>query len=196
MAALITLVALALLLLFWSVGAYKRLVSLRNQFKKAFAQLDMQLKRRHDLVPDLVETAGAYMNHERDALEQVIATRNQAVKANAAAVLDPADADPMQQMAAAEAALTASLGTMMALSQAYPALKADQNIAQSTEELASTENRIAFALQGYNDEAVLYNTSLEQFPSSLIAFLFAFSPAVLLQAAEPQQQSNVMEASS
>lgn len=194
MAALIMLIAIALVL-FWAVGAYNRLVSLRNQNKNAFAQIDVQLKRRHDLIPNLVETAKGYMKHEREALEAVIAARNQAVSANAKARGSPDEAGAMQQMAAAEGLLSSSLGRMFALSEAYPDLKANQNMMQLTEELTSTENRIAFARQGYNDGVMQYNTSIEQFPSSIIAGMFAFKPAELLQATESPEERKAVKVS-
>jgi LemA protein len=188
MTGLIIVAVLALLIVFWAVGAYNRLVSLRNQFKNAFAQIDVQLKRRYDLIPNLVETAKGYMKHERETLEAVIAARNQAVSANAKAAGDPGDAAAMQQMAAAEGALSSSLGKMFALSEAYPDLKANQNMMQLTEELTSTENRIAFARQAYNDGVMQYNNSREQFPGSIIAGMFAFAPAELLQATEAPEE--------
>jgi LemA protein len=192
MAASITLIAIALLV-FWAVGAYNRLVSLRNQIKNAFAQIDVQLKRRYDLIPNLVETAKGYMKHEREALEAVIAARNQAVSANAKVRGNPDEAGAIQQMAAAESVLSSSLGRMFALSEAYPDLKANQNMMQLTEELTSTENRIAFARQGYNDGVMQYNTSLEQFPSSVIAGMFAFKPAELLQATESPEERRAVK---
>jgi LemA protein len=193
MVGIIILAAIVLLLLFWGVGAYNRLVSLRNQLKNAFAQIDVQLKRRYDLIPNLVETAKGYMKHEREALEAVIAARNQAVTANAKAAGNPADAGAMQQMAAAESVLTSSLGRMFALSEAYPDLKANQNMLQLSEELASTENRIAFARQAYNDGVMDYNTSLEQFPVSIIAGVFAFKSAELLQATESPDERKAVK---
>lgn len=180
----IVLLALVLLIAFWAVGAYNRLVSLRNQFRNAFSQIDVQLKRRHDLVPNLVETAMAYMKHERETLEAVIAARNQAVSANAAAAIDPANAAAMHQMASAEGALSTTLGKLFALSEAYPELKADQTMMQLNEELTSTENRIAFSRQAYNDSVMLYNTGIEQFPGSVIAGMFTFKPAELLQSTD------------
>ncbi|HJU71035.1 MAG TPA: LemA family protein [Paucimonas sp.] len=195
MFALIVLLTLVLLLLFWVVGAYNRLVSLRNRFKNAFAQIDVQLKRRYDLVPNLVETAKAYMKHERDTLEAVIAARNHAVSANAMAAADPANAAAMQQMATAEGTLNATLGRLFALSEAYPDLKANQNMLQLTEELTSTENRIAYARQGYNDGVMQYNTSLEQFPGSVIANMFAFKPGELLQATESPEERKAVKVS-
>src|SRR3954462_1438684 len=181
MITLIVVLAAALLVVFWAVGAYNRLVSLRNQFKNAFSQIDVQLKRRYELIPNLVETAKAYMKHERETLEAVIAARNQAISANAKAAVDPADPAALQRMAATEGILSATLGKMFALSEAYPDLKANQNMMQLTEELTSTENRIAFARQAYNDGAMQYNTSREQFPGSIIAGMFALKPVELLQ---------------
>ncbi len=180
----IVLLSLALLFVFWAVGAYNRLVSLRNRFKNAFAQIDVQLKRRHDLIPNLVETAKGYMKHEREALEAVIAARNTAVAANRRAASDPTDAAAVQQLGAAEDTLGATLGRLFALSEAYPELKANQNMMQLTEELTSTENRIAFARQAFNDNVMEYNISVEQFPGSIIANVFTFKPAELLQATE------------
>jgi LemA protein len=189
----IIVVALVLLVLFWGVGAYNRLVSLRNQLKNAFAQIDVQLKRRYDLIPNLVDTAKGYMKHEREALEAVITARNQAVTANAKAAGNPADAGAMQQMAAAETALTSSLGRMFALSEAYPELKANENMMQLSEELTSTENRIAFARQAYNDGVMDYNTSIEQFPVSIIAGVFAFKAAELLQSTETPDERKAVK---
>jgi LemA protein len=195
MIAAIVLLAIILLIVFWAVGAYNRLVSLRNQFKNAFAQIDVQLKRRYDLIPNLVETAKGYMKHERETLEAVIAARNQAVSANARAAGDPANAAAIQQMAAADGALSATLGKLFALSEAYPDLKANQNMMQLTEELTSTENRIAFSRQAYNDGVMEYNTSLEQFPVSFIANMFAFRQAELLQATESPEERKAVKVS-
>jgi LemA protein len=195
MTALIVLLAIALLIAFWAVGAYNRLVSLRNQFKNAFSQIDVQLKRRYELIPNLVETAKAYMKHERETLEAVIAARNQAVSANAKAAVDPADPAALQRMAATEGVLTTTLGKMFALSEAYPDLKANQNMMQLTEELTSTENRIAFSRQAYNDGVMQYNISLEQFPGSIIANMFAFKPAELLQATESPEERKAVKVS-
>ncbi|OGB27629.1 MAG: hypothetical protein A3I66_07115 [Burkholderiales bacterium RIFCSPLOWO2_02_FULL_57_36] len=195
MIATIVLLAIALFIVFWAVGAYNRLVSLRNQIKNAFAQIDVQLKRRYDLIPNLVETAKAYMKHERETLEAVIAARNQAVTANAKASVDPANAAAMQQMAAAEGALSSTLGKLFALSEAYPDLKANQNMMQLTEELTSTENRIAFSRQAYNDGVMQYNTSIEQFPVSVIANMFTFKQAELLQATEAPEERKAIKVS-
>ena len=193
MFAFILFLVIVALLVFWVVGAYNRLVSLRNRFKNSFAQIDVQLKRRYDLIPNLVEIAKGYMKHERDTLEAVIAARNQAVTANARAVLDPADAAAVQQLSAAEGSLTASLGKMFALSEAYPDLKANQNMMQLTEELTGTENKIAFSRQAYNDSVMQYNTSIEQFPGSVLANMFGFKLAELLQVIEAQEERKAVK---
>lgn len=183
---------IALLILFWAVGAYNRLVSLRNQFKNAFAQIDVQLKRRYDLIPNLVETARGYMKHERDTLEAVINARNRAVAASEKAAVAPADVEAVRELGAADGLLTASLGKMFALSESYPELKANENMMQLSEELTSTENRIAFARQAYNDGVMAYNNAREQFPGSIIAGMFAFTPAQLLESvAAPQEREPV-----
>lgn len=184
-----------LLVVFWVVGVYNRMVSLRNQFKNGFAQIDVQLKRRYDLIPNLVETAKGYMKHERETLEAVIAARNQAVTANAKAAGNPADAAAMQQMAASEGALSSSLGKLFALSEAYPDLKANQNMMQLTEELTGTENRIAFSRQAYNDGVMQYNTAIEQFPGSIIAGMFGFKPGELLQSTEAPEERKAVKVS-
>jgi LemA protein len=195
MIALVVLLAVVLLLVFWAVGAYNRLVSLRNRFKNGFMQIDVQLKRRYDLIPNLVETAKGYMKHERETLEAVIAARSGAVSANAKAVTDPTDAAAMRQMAAAEGVLSQTLGRMFALSESYPDLKANQNMMQLTEELTSTENRIAFARQGYNDGVMEYNNASEQFPGSVIAGMFGFRPAELLQSTEAPEERKAVKVS-
>jgi LemA protein len=195
MIATIVLLVLGLLIVFWAVGAYNRLVSLRNQIKNAFAQIDVQLKRRYDLIPNLVETAKAYMKHERETLEAVIAARNQAIAANAKASADPGNAAALHQMAAAEGMLNNTLGKLFALSEAYPDLKANQNMMQLTEELTSTENRIAFSRQAYNDSVMQYNTSIEQFPGSVIANMFAFKQAELLQSTEAPEERKAVKVS-
>jgi len=173
---------------FWAVGAYNRLVSLRNQFKNAFAQIDVQLKRRYDLIPNLVETAKGYMKHERETLEKVIAARNTAVTANAAAAADPGSASAMRGLIAAEGALSGALSRLFALVEAYPDLKANQNMMQLSEELTSTENKISFARQAFNDAVMSYNTSSQQFPTNVIASMFSFAPGELLQSTEGEEE--------
>lgn len=195
MSVAIILLVIALAVVFWMVSVYNRLVSLRNRFKNAFAQIDVQLKRRYDLIPNLVETAKAYMKHEREALEAVIAARNQAAGANAKVAGDPTDAAAMHAMAAAEGMLASSLGKLFALSEAYPDLKANQNMMQLTEELTSTENRIAFARQAYNDGVMQYNTTREQFPGSIVANMFSFKSAEMLEATEAPEERKAVKVS-
>lgn len=179
---------LIVLVIFWAVGAYNRLIGLRNQFKNAFAQIDVQLKRRYDLIPNLVETAKAYMKHERETLEAVIKARNVAVAANQAAAADPGNAGAMQGLVAAEGALRGALGKLFALAEAYPDLKANQNMMQLSEELTGTENKIAFARQAFNDAVMTFNTAVEQFPSNVIASAFSFKQAELLAATEAPEE--------
>ena len=195
MTAVLILLAIVAVVVFWAVGVYNRIIALRNHFKNAFAQIDVQLKRRYDLIPNLVETAKAYMAHERETLEAVIVARNQAVTATNKAAGDPADAAAVRQMANAEGALGATLGRLFALSESYPELQANQNMMQLSEELTSTENRISFARQGYNDSVMSYNTSIEQFPGSLIANSFGFRPAELLEATESPEERKAVKVS-
>ncbi|HZA96702.1 MAG TPA: LemA family protein, partial [Burkholderiaceae bacterium] len=184
---IITLVVIAAIV-FWVVGAYNRLVSLRNRFKNAFAQIDVQLKRRYDLIPNLVETAKAYMKHERETLENVIRARNSAVSANTAAAADPGSAQAIQGLVIAEGALSGALSKLFALAEAYPDLKANQNMMQLTEELTATENKISFARQAFNDSVMSYNTAVQQFPTNVIAGAFTFTPAELLQSTESDEE--------
>ncbi|MEX1023649.1 MAG: LemA family protein [Planctomycetota bacterium] len=170
---------LALLLLGWLVGIYNRLVALRNRFKNAFAQIDVQLERRYDLIPNLVEVAKGYIKHERETLEAVIGARNQAVGAAKTAAANPGDPGAMQGLMGAEGALTGAMGRLFAVMEAYPDLKANQNMMQLTEELTSTENKVAFARQAFNDAVMNYNTARESFPSNLIAGTFNFDAAEL-----------------
>ena len=176
-------------LLVWAIGVYNGLVQLRNRFKNAFAQIDVQLKRRYDLIPNLVETAKGYLKHERETLEAVIAARNQAAAAAKAAAAAPADGAAVRALSGAEGALRGSLDRLMLVVEQYPDLKANQNMMQLQEEIASTENRISFARQAYNDEVMAYNIKREVFPNSLIAATFNFSaaqPLELESAAERQ----------
>jgi LemA protein len=182
-----------LLVIFWGVAAYNRLVGLRNRFKNAFAQIDVQLKRRYDLIPNLVETARAYMKHERDTLEAVIAARNQAAEADRAAAANPGDAQALVRLGAAEGTLGAALGRLFALAEAYPDLKANQTMMQLSEELTATENRIAFSRQAFNDAVMGYNTAAEQFPGNLIANIFDFKPAELLAATEGADEKKAVK---
>lgn len=178
---LLVLAGISLLFGLWLMGAYNGLVTLRNRFKNAFAQIDVQLKRRYDLIPNLVETAKGYMKHERETLEAVIAARNAAYTASKAAAANPADAAAMKGLLGAESGLTGALSRLMVVSEAYPDLKANQNMMQLTEELTSTENKISFARQAYNDSVTAYNTTRERFPTNLIAGVFNFSEAQLFQ---------------
>ncbi|MFC4727690.1 LemA family protein [Coralloluteibacterium thermophilus] len=178
---LLVILALVAVVAFWGIGIYNGLVTARNAYRNAFAQIDVQLRRRHDLIPNLVETAKAYMSHERETLEAVIAARNGAVAGLDRAKANPGDPAAMQQLAGAENALTQTLGRLFALSEAYPDLKANQNMMQLNEELTSTENRVAFARQAYNDSVMQYNNKREVFPSSVVAGAFNFAPAALLE---------------
>ena len=181
---LVVLVGLAL----YVVGLYNGLVGGRNAYKNAFAQIDVQLTRRYDLIPNLVETAKGYMKHERETLEAVIQARNVAMSGLGAAKANPGDTAAMQQLAGADNALTQSLGRLFALSEAYPDLKANQNMMQLSEELASTENKVAFARQAYNDAVMGYNNRVEMFPGSIIANMFAFQHAQLLEIESEQKR--------
>lgn len=182
-------------LIFWAISTYNNLVSFRNRFKNGFAQIDVQLKRRYDLIPNLVEVAKGYMKHERETLEAVIAARNQAVTANAKAAVDPSDAAAVHQLSNAEGALASSLGKLFALSEAYPDLKANENMLQLTEELTSTENKISFARQAYNDSVMQYNTACEQFPGNIFAGMFGFKLAELLQSTEAPEERKAVKVS-
>jgi LemA protein len=173
--------AVVILLLAFAVGLYNRLVTLRNRIKNAFAQIDVQLTRRHDLIPNLVETAKGYIKHERETLEAVTQARNLAVAGLKAAAADPTSAEALQKLSGAEAALNGALGRLIAVAESYPDLKANQNMMQLSEELTSTENRVAFARQAYNDSVLDYNNARETFPGSVIAGSFRFTPAAMLE---------------
>ena len=175
------LLGIIVVLAFWLVGIYNGLVTARNGYKNAFAQIDVQLTRRHDLIPNLVEIARKYMQHERETLEAVIAARNGAVSAQSGAAANPGEAQAMQQLSGAENALTSTLGRLFALSESYPDLKANQNMAQLTEELSSTENKVAFARQAFNDQVMNYNNRREVFPNNFVSGMFNFQPAALLE---------------
>lgn len=176
---IITVVVLIVLVLL-VVNMFNRMVALRNRYKNSFAQIDVQLKRRYDLIPNLVETAKAYMAHERETLEAVIAARNQAVSAEQKAAADPTDGDAIRGLVGAESALGGAMGRLFAVMESYPDLKANQNMLSLQEELTSTENKIAFARQAYNDGVTTYNTYVQQFPPNILAGMFNFTEAPLL----------------
>jgi len=173
----------------WVAGIYNALVTLRNRFKNAFAQIDVQLKRRYDLIPNLVETAKGYLKHEHETLEAVIKARNIAQSAAQSAAANPADANAMRGLGAAETGLTGALSRLMVVSEAYPDLKANQNMMQLTEELTSTENKISFARQAYNDSVMVYNTTRETFPNVIFAGMFSFLPAELFKINDPTERN-------
>ena len=171
----IVILAVLIIVVLWVVGIYNRLVLLRNRFKNAFSQIDVQLKRRYDLIPNLVETAKGYMKHERETLDAVINARNQAASAGQAAAANPGDPEAMRGLMGAEAALTGTMGRLFALAEAYPDLKANQNMMQVQEELTSTENKVAFSRQAYNDAIMSFNIARESFPAVMFAGMFGFS---------------------
>ena len=173
-------------LVIWVVGVYNRLVAGRNTFKNAFAQIDVQLTRRYELIPNLVEVAKGYLKHERETLEAVIRARNAAATDLKAAAADPGNASALQQLSGAEAQLGGVLGRLFALAEAYPDLKANQTMMQLSEELTSTENKVAFARQAFNDSVLTYNNLREQFPGNLVAGMFSFQAAQLLEVATPE----------
>ncbi|MEG0820700.1 MAG: LemA family protein [Burkholderiaceae bacterium] len=183
---------LVILVIFWAIGAYNRMVGLRNRFKNAFAQIDVQLKRRYDLIPNLVETARAYMNHERETLEAVIDARHHAQAADLAAAAKPDDAQALTQLASAEGLLSGALTRFFAVAEAYPDLKADQTMMQLAEELSATENKVAFARQAFNDAVMSYNTATEQFPANLLAQAFKFKLAEPLVATETADEKKAV----
>ena len=175
------LLVLVILVALWVMGIYNRLVTLRNRFKNAFAQIDVQLKRRYDLIPNLVETAKGYLKHERETLEAVTQARNQAAQAASTAASDPGNPGAVQALAGAETALTGTLGRFFALSEAYPDLKANSNMMQLNEELTSTENKVSFARQAFNDAVTTFNTQREVFPNNIFAGMFGFKEADLFE---------------
>jgi LemA protein len=172
----------------FAIAVYNRLVALRNRFKNAFAQIDVQLKRRYDLIPNLVESVKGYMQHERGTLEAVIAARGAAVSAESRAAAAPGDPAAMRALAQAEGVLGGALGRLLAVFEAYPDLKANQSVSNLQEELSSTENKVAFARQAYNDSVMEFNTQRETFPDNLFAGLFGFTAAELLQATESAEE--------
>ena len=174
-------VGLLLLVAFWAIALYNGLIGKRNRFRNAFAQIEVQLQRRYDLITNLVETAKGYMSHEKDTLEAVIAARNQAMGAMQAAAAAPGDSSAMANLASAEAGLGGVLGRLMAVAEAYPDLKANQNMMAVQEELTSTENKVAFARQAFNDAVTVFNTARDTFPAVLIAGLLGFKEAMLFE---------------
>ena len=181
-------VLVAIFLVVFIIGAYNSLVTLRNRYKNAYSQIDVQLKRRYDLIPNLVETAKGYLSHERGTLEAVIAARNAAATANTRAAQNPGDASAMKELSSAESALGGVMGRLFALAEAYPDLKANTTMLNLMEELTSTENKVSFARQAYNDAVMAYNTRREVFPTNLIAGPFNFGPAELFVIDKPEQK--------
>jgi LemA protein len=189
----LTLVAVLLIVVLGAIvtGIFNKLVTYRNRYKNAFAQIEVQLKRRHDLIPNLVETAKGYLKHERGTLEAVIAARNQAAGGLEKAARDPGNADAIKGLAAAEGVLTGAMGRLFALAESYPDLKANQTMMQLSEELTSTENRVAFARQAFNDAVMAYNTRRETFPSVVLAGPLGFQAAQLWEIEAPQEREAV-----
>jgi LemA protein len=185
---LLGLGAVAVLFILFGVGTFNTLVALRNRYKNAFSQIDVQLKRRYDLIPNLVEVAKGYMSHERETLEAVVNARNHAVTAQQKAALSPGDPAAMNSLGAAEAQVSGALGRLFALAESYPDLKANQNMLALQEQLTSTENKVAFARQAFNDAVMSYNTQCERFPASLIAGLGGFAPAQLFELESPKER--------
>lgn len=179
------------LILIYGVAIYNGLVALRNRFKNAFAQIDVQLQRRYDLIPNLVETTKRYLKHESETLEAVVNARNQAVSAESKAAKNPADPEAMKKLLSAETTLTASMGRLFALAENYPDLKANQTMQQLMEELSTTENKVGFARQAFNDAVMMYNTAREQFPKNIIAGMFHFEAAVFYEVEEPEAKKPV-----
>lgn len=177
----IIIAVVVLLIILWVAGGYNKLVRARNGYKNAFAQIDVQLQRRFDLIPNLVETAKAYMAHERQTLEAVVAARGAAMAGLSAAQAKPGDPAAMQQLAQGQGVLNSALGRLLAVAEAYPDLKANQNMMQLSEELTSTENKVAFSRQAFNDAIMTYNNRRETFPTSVLAGMFNFEPAAQLE---------------
>ncbi|MDX1508170.1 MAG: LemA family protein [Woeseiaceae bacterium] len=181
-------------IVFWGIGIYNRLVNERNRVRNAFAQIDVQLTRRFDLIPNLVEAVKGYMKHERETLENVIKARNMAVSNLDAAKADPANAEAIRQLGESTGILDGLLSRLFALSEAYPDLKANQNMLEFQEELSTTENKVAFARQAFNDSVMSYNNTVENFPNNIIAGFFSFEPASFLEI-ESEEKREVPEVS-
>jgi len=188
MMVMVALLVVAALVVMFVVGIFNSLVSARNRIKNAFAQIDVQLTRRYDLIPNLVETARGYLAHERETLEAVVRARNAAVSGLAAAKADPGNADKIQALGGADQALTGALGRLLAVAEAYPDLKANQNMMQVSEELTSTENKVAFSRQSFNDAVMSYNNACQVFPNNILAGAFGFQPAEMLQIEDPAKR--------
>ncbi|MGI9204671.1 MAG: LemA family protein [Woeseiaceae bacterium] len=188
MSTLVTFLAVIAAIIIFAIGIYNSLINLRNRVKNAFAQIDVQLTRRHDLIPNLVEAVKGYMKHERETLEAVINARNTAVSSLDNAKIDPSNAAAMQELGKSEGALGAALGRLFALSEAYPDLKANQNMIQFQEELTSTENKVAFSRQAFNDAVLTYNNKAENFPNNFIAGMFGFELASFLEIETPEMR--------
>ncbi|HEX3625879.1 MAG TPA: LemA family protein [Verrucomicrobiae bacterium] len=185
---LAVIVFVGLCIVGYAIGGFNRLVTLRNRYKNAYAQIDVQLKRRYDLIPNLVETAKGYLKHESSTLEEVTKARNIAYAASQAAAANPGDSTTMKNLGSAETGLAGTLSRLMMVSESYPDLKANQNMMQLTEELTSTENKISFARQAYNDSVMTYNTDRERFPTNILAGAFHFGPAELFVIDKPEQR--------
>ena len=185
---LLALLGVAAVVLLFGAGIYNSLVTLRNRYRNAFSQIDVQLKRRNDLIPNLVEVAKGYMGHERETLEAVVQARNAAVGAQQRAASNPGDPSAMNSLSAAEGQLGGTLGRLFALSEAYPDLKANQNMLALQEELTSTENKVAFARQSFNDAVMNYNTRRETFPAVLLSAPLGFQPAQLFELDSPKER--------
>ena len=188
MTTLLVILGIAAAVILYGIVLYNNLVSLRNRVKNGFSQIDVQLTRRHDLIPSLVEAVKGYMSHERGTLEDVVQARNAAVTGLQNAAADPSNPEAIKQLGAAEGALNGALGRLFALAEAYPDLKANQNMMQFQEELASTENKVAFARQAFNDAVMNYNTGCESFPGSIVANNFNFRPAEFLEIEAPEKR--------
>ena len=185
---LLVILGIVVIAVFFVVGIYNRLVTLKNRFKNAFAQIDVQLKRRYDLIPNLVETAKGYLKHEKETLENVIQARNQAASANANAAQNPGDGSAMKELSGAEGALGGAMTKFFALAENYPDLKGNQNMMQLSEELTTTENKVSFSRQSYNDAVMAYNTAREVFPNNFIAGIFSFKEAELFEVTSAQER--------
>ena len=188
---IITVVVFGIISILIIAGMYNSLVTLRNRFKNAFAQIDVQLKRRYDLIPNLVEVAKGYLKHERETLESVTQARNVAASAVSAAAANPSSAEAIQDLMGAEAALGGALSRLLVTVEAYPDLKANQNMMSLQEELASTENKVAFSHQAFNDAVMGYNTKRETFPTNLIAGMFNFAAATLFEIERAEEREAV-----